>query len=456
VEEKWLIEPMVEIMTELQSLSSWTWSHLSRVAQYAVAFGKKLGLDNESLVALQCAAILHDVGKLIVPAEVLNKKTPLTRDEWFTITKHPMASSKLLKAQDLPTRVTGVAQSHHEWYNGKGYPLGLQGQAIPLCARILSIADAYDAMSTDRPYRAALKPDEIVREFERGAGEQFDPNLVHQLKPLFEHGVDDLITRHRMRVISDDPMLYQQLWFAGNPHGWEIEPYPQQWEIHCPADIIAPKHADAAGKVELTVVDGRCLRRLPHGTLERVRGPILWVDPVEEDREPALYRPLDIQSLLVHLDSQQDRDLIAMKVAPTKVIIADPHHLFRQVLRRCLDEREDMQVVAEADSPSEYRKVLKGMQFDVSIVASDLLTGTRSTAPLRAGDYLLDEDETTEGPQGKKPTIVLVADEDLEEANPGECWESGEGGSKRVYIHRGAPVEVLVSALHRLAGKVGA
>ena len=96
------------------------------------------------------------------------------------------------------------------------------------------------------------------------------------------------------------------------------------------------------------------------------------------------------------------------------------------------------------------------MQFDVSIVASDLLTGTRSTAPLRAGDYLLDEDETTEGPQGKKPTIVLVADEDLEEANPGECWESGEGGSKRVYIHRGAPVEVLVSALHRLAGKVGA
>ena len=460
VEERWLIEPMLEILSDLQSVSAWTWSHLGRVARYAVAFGKKLGLDSEALVALQCAAILHDVGKLIVPDNVLDKSTPLTRDEWYIITKHPMASSKMLRSRALPVRVTAIAQSHHEWYNGKGYPLGLQGEAIPIGARILSIADAYDAMSTDRPYRPALKAQQMIEQFEKGAGEQFDPNLVQQFRPLFEQGLDSLIPRHLMCVISDDPLLYQQLWFVGNPHGWEVQPYPPAWAEHCPPDIIAASRPDApTGKVELTVVDGRCLRRIPPEILDRLSGPMLWVDPVEH-HEHAVYRPLDVQSLLAHIDDQKDWDIIRHKIEPARVLIADPHHLFRQVLRRCLDQREDVQVVAEVASPAEYRRAVKGVHFDLAIVASDLLAGTRTTTPLRAGDYLLDENEATGGSGGNRPAIVLVADEDFDgeagEASAAGYWESGEGSAKRVYIHRGAPIEVLISAMHRLTGRAEA
>src|SRR5438105_7298966 len=141
-ERRWLIEPMLEVTSELYARSAWTWKHLGRVARYAVAFGRHLGLDEEAMMTLQCAAILHDIGKLTVPNELLDKSTPLTRDEWYTITKHPMASSKILKGNALPTSVVSAAQSHHEWYDGSGYPLGLAGEGIPLAARILSIADA--------------------------------------------------------------------------------------------------------------------------------------------------------------------------------------------------------------------------------------------------------------------------------------------------------------------------
>src|SRR5438093_2914769 len=122
--EHWLLEPMIELAGHLREQTAWTWLHSGRVARYAVAFGKALKLDRRSLMALQCAAILHDIGKVTVPVEVLDKSSKLSTDEWYAITKHSMASSLMLKAQRIPIIVVAIAQSHHEWYNGKGYPLG--------------------------------------------------------------------------------------------------------------------------------------------------------------------------------------------------------------------------------------------------------------------------------------------------------------------------------------------
>jgi DNA-binding NarL/FixJ family response regulator len=443
-EEKWLIEPMMEVVTELQAQSAWTWTHLGRVARYAVAFGKRLGLSSHDMMTLQCAAILHDVGKLVVPNEILDKSSALTRDEWYRITKHSLASGQMLRWQRVPAEVGLVAQSHHEWYNGQGYPLGLQGESIPLGARILAIADAYDAMSSNRPYRAAMDPAEILAEFEKGAGTQFDPVVVHRLKPMLQLKLDEVTPRRRMRVVSDDPMLYQQLWFAAYPLGWEMAAWPEEFGRHCPPEMCP---ALPPARPDLTLVDFRSLRRLPEGVLDKLAGPVLWIDGVGA-QGPAVFRPLDLQDLLPHLDPGDWR--LDGQDAPTKsrvrVVVADPFKLFRQALATCFETRSDLQLVEAVDSPLAYRRVLRERQFDVAVVASDMLQGTSTTRPLAPGDALIGEQDTAAA--AEMPTVVLVADEDLEGKTP-PIWEPGqEAGSRRLFIPRGAPAELLVEAVH--------
>ena len=448
--ERWPIEPMLELASLLREQTAWTWLHSGRVGRYAVAFGKKLGLDRQSMMALQCAALLHDVGKTAVPPEVLDKTSELTRNEWYTITKHSMASSLMLKAQRLPRRAAAIAQSHHEWYDGNGYPLGLKGEAIPLGARVLSLADAYDAMNSDRPYRSALSPDRIGGEIIDGAGTQFDPALVRELMPLILKDPESVIPRRTLRVISDDQALFRQLWFAAYPLGWEIVAWPPAWWAAYREELPA-RHGEPGDSADLTVIDGTALRRVPEGTLESITGPLLWVDPVAPG-ENAVFRPLGLGDLLAYLDVDPD-EMSGMtgKSRPVRVVLADPFQLFRQVLKRCLDERPEVHVVAEVRSPSEYRKITASANFDIAIVASDLIEGTRSTAPLRADDLRLANDETS-AQANERPTIVLVADEDLDSTLL--TWDNREsnGRRRRTFIHRGAPVEVLLDAMNRLLG----
>lgn len=462
-QDRWLIEPMVEVASELQVQSAWTWRHLGRVARYAVAFGKKLGLDTEEMLTLHCAAVLHDIGKLVVPNELLDKATPLSRDEWYTITKHSMVSGQMLKAQTIHSEVARVAQSHHEWYNGKGYPLGLEEEAIPLGARILAIADSYDAMSSNRPYRRALEPEEIRREFDKGTGTQFDPHLVERLTSLLISHVEDIIPQRRMRILSDDPMLYQQLWFAAYPQGWDLEPWPPQLAEACPAELRAEKPAP----IDLTIIDCRCMRRLPEGVLSKIRGEVLWIDPVPDlmaTDEPAgttskqsaqsalpsnaLHSPLDLRLLMPYLDKGADWSLGSpVPHDAVKIIVADPFKLFRQALTRCFDDRQDVQIVETADSPDAYRQVLAKGGFDVAVVASDFMQGTHTTRPLHLGDTLIGHEDLSAGFASQVSTIVLVADEDIEEDDAPICWEPGQPVcSTQIFIPRGSTAEVLLQA----------
>jgi hypothetical protein len=137
------------------------------------------------------------------------------------------------------------------------------------------------------------------------------------------------------------------------------------------------------------------------------------------------------------------------------VLIADPYSLFRQALRRCLDDRPELRVVAEVKSPGEYRRVRASLEYDVAIVASDLLTGTHSTAPLHADDYHLDDEETAAGGATSPLTIVLVADEDVGAAIAGPAQSEIQHGSQRYYIPRSAPSEALIDTIVTLHHKAG-
>jgi len=156
-----------------------TFRHSQRVACLACSIARRLGWDPEDLRSLAIAGLLHDVGKLAVDPTILYKSGRLTEEEWQVIRRHPVVS------QHLVFRVTGSAciaswvRSHHEWWNGAGYPDGLAGPDIPLPSRALAVADAFDAMVGGRPYhRERITVEAAIAEVERQAGRQFDPDLV--------------------------------------------------------------------------------------------------------------------------------------------------------------------------------------------------------------------------------------------------------------------------------------
>jgi putative nucleotidyltransferase with HDIG domain len=152
--------------------------HSSRVTVFAQAMARGLRLDKERLAVLRLGALLHDVGKLVVPSSVLLKSGPLTDEELGLMRRHPAAGARMLRTLGAPETILPLVLHHHERWDGAGYPTGRRGDDIPLEARVLCIADSFDAMTSTRPYRATWTPDEALEELERCAGTQFDPELV--------------------------------------------------------------------------------------------------------------------------------------------------------------------------------------------------------------------------------------------------------------------------------------
>jgi HD-GYP domain-containing protein (c-di-GMP phosphodiesterase class II) len=163
--------------------AAWLASHGVRVARVATTLGERLGLDVERLRLLHVAAHLHDVGKISVDGGVVNKPGPLTPREWQEMRRHPMEGFVLLDGLVHPD-ISEAVLCHHERYDGAGYPLGLTGSDIPHLSRILFVADAYDAMTNDRPYQSALGPEGALTELRAHAGTQFDPRVVAAMETL--------------------------------------------------------------------------------------------------------------------------------------------------------------------------------------------------------------------------------------------------------------------------------
>lgn len=162
----------------LDSRDSETEGHALRVVAYTARLSRQLGLDQKAGDSLLRGALLHDVGKIGVPDAILNKKGPLDDAEWDEMRRHPQIGHRMLREIPFLADALPVVLHHHERYDGTGYPAGLKGEEIPLGARIFSIIDTFDAITSDRPYRRARSVKEAQQEIRRGAGVQFDPRLV--------------------------------------------------------------------------------------------------------------------------------------------------------------------------------------------------------------------------------------------------------------------------------------
>jgi len=152
--------------------------HSDRVTRYAVSIARKMNLPQGIIENIRYAAMIHDIGKIGIPDTILQKIEPLTKDEWERIREHPDIGEALISPIDFLENVTSLIKYHHERWDGKGYPEGLKGDEIPLGARIISIADSFDSMTSTRPYRKALTKKEAMDELIRQRGKQFDPKIV--------------------------------------------------------------------------------------------------------------------------------------------------------------------------------------------------------------------------------------------------------------------------------------
>lgn len=166
------------ILKALDCKDSYTFGHSMRVAYFSLVTGRESGLSEEDLSELELSALFHDIGKIGTPDAVLNKPARLSEDEFLIMKQHPEKSYEILKEFPHFEKIAINAGSHHERYDGKGYPHGLKGDAIPVAGRIILIADTFDAMTSTRSYRKGLPYEVAFEELIQFSGSQFDPNLV--------------------------------------------------------------------------------------------------------------------------------------------------------------------------------------------------------------------------------------------------------------------------------------
>lgn len=162
----------------VEAKDSYTEGHLQRLALYAVAIGERLGLGGDEITALRHGALLHDVGKVGVDELIIRKGGPLTPAEYRVMQQHTLIGERIVQPLRMGTAVGPIVRYHHERWDGRGYPDGLARESIPLCARIVAVADAFDAMTTLRPYNRVLSDAEAAERLRTGAGVYWDPSVV--------------------------------------------------------------------------------------------------------------------------------------------------------------------------------------------------------------------------------------------------------------------------------------
>lgn len=170
----------------------YTRGHSDRVSEFSVLIGKHLGLPEEQINTLKIGGLFHDIGKIGVPDSILLKESRLTDDEYSQIKNHPTIGSHILSTATIFQDIIPIVKHHHERYDGKGYPSKLSGENIPYLARIVAIADTFDAMTSKRPYRDALPIEKVKEEFIKGMGTQFDPSLADLFLKLLENNFSEI------------------------------------------------------------------------------------------------------------------------------------------------------------------------------------------------------------------------------------------------------------------------
>lgn len=162
----------------VEARDPYTGGHIERVTTYCVAIARELGWDDKRIAQVEMGAALHDIGKIGVEDAILRKPSKLTMDEYRQMKAHPEIAARMLEGIDFLEPVIPYVLYHQERYDGMGYPYGLSGEEIPIEGRLVAVADGFDAMTSDRPYRASMSPEEAIAELRRCAGNQFDPQIV--------------------------------------------------------------------------------------------------------------------------------------------------------------------------------------------------------------------------------------------------------------------------------------
>lgn len=192
-------EQHIDLVTSIKTLISvinakdrYTYGHVERVVFYCKLLAKKLNLSEEDNKNFIYGAYMHDIGKINISKEILNKKMPLTKDEWEIMKQHPANGVDIIKPVESLKSITPMILYHHERYDGKGYPDGLKGQNIPYLARVLTVVDSFDAMTSNRPYNTRKTYQEAIEELKRCSGSQFDPEIAEAFIEVIKENKDNL------------------------------------------------------------------------------------------------------------------------------------------------------------------------------------------------------------------------------------------------------------------------
>ena len=200
-------EMLTSLIRALQECDSDTEHHVQRTQQMGAALGKRIELTDSQQSNLSLLCLLHDIGKIGIPLEILNKPGRLTPEEWKILQSHTEKGYKIASSNNELREIAGDIRHHHERWDGKGYPDGLSRETIPLLARIIAVVDAYDAMTNDRSYRRAKSPADAIQELRRCAGSQFDPFIVSEFIQMLKENPQDYIMQPERAQSADSRTL---------------------------------------------------------------------------------------------------------------------------------------------------------------------------------------------------------------------------------------------------------
>lgn len=211
---KLFLQTVIALSEAVDAKDRYTSGHSRRVAEYSRKIAERMGKSEDLLDDIYYTGLLHDVGKIRVPVEIINKPGKLTDEEYNIIKIHPVTGYHILRSISENSSIAIAAKYHHEHYNGKGYPNGLSGTNIPEIARILCVADSYDAMTSNRSYRNALSQDVVRNELIKGKGSQFDPDIADIMIQLIDEDVHYLMRQtgslnHHVLIVDDDAMNHK-------------------------------------------------------------------------------------------------------------------------------------------------------------------------------------------------------------------------------------------------------
>jgi putative nucleotidyltransferase with HDIG domain len=187
------IETVAALTSAIDASDAFTHGHSYRVSQYATRIAKAIGMSSKEIETLEYASLLHDVGKIAVSNTVLQKVEPLTEEEWISLRAHPDVGADIVERLKFLKEAAEIIRCHHERPDGTGYPRGLKEEDIPMGAHILNVVDAFDAMTSNRPYRDALPPEVVINELRKYSGTQFHSEVAGLVLELYRNGQFDAI-----------------------------------------------------------------------------------------------------------------------------------------------------------------------------------------------------------------------------------------------------------------------